>query len=403
MAMRFVFSISGRLIILLFLCVVVINGRDLPPKVFNVINYGAIADGETDNTQAFVRAWENACAYEGRGRVWVPRGTFVLGSVSFVGTCNGSMAFLIKGTLKAPTDSRIIFTDTWIGFRYLNGLTVGGGGVLDGQGQSAWRYNDCRTNHNCKPLPVTMRFDFVTNSRVHNLHSSNSKSSHFNLFACENLNLSRIELKAPADSPNTDGIHIGISKRIKIRNSIISTGDDCVSMVSGSQNIDIFNVTCGPGHGISIGSLGRSHEHEYVKGISVRNCTFIGSDNGVRIKTWSPSSSSVASNILFEDIVMQNSRNPIVIDQNYCPSSHCYIQGDSSSAVQIEDVTFKNIRGVSRSKVAVNLQCSGSVPCKNVKLIDINLTYHGPGGRAMALCSHVIGSSSGELVPSGCV
>lgn len=71
--------------------------------------------------------------------------------------------------------------------------------------------------------------------------------------------------------------------------------------------------------------------------------------------------------------------------------------------MQIKDVTFKNIRGVSKSKVAVNLQCSGSVPCKNVKLIDINLTYNGPGGRAMSLCSHVIGSSSGKLVPSGCV
>lgn len=171
-----------------------------------------------------------------------------------------------------------------------------------------------------------MRFDFVKNSKVRKVRSINSKNSHINIFACENMNFTRIKLIAPADSPNTDGIHIGISKKIKIQHSIIATGDDCVSMVSGSQNIDVYNVTCGPGHGISIGSLGRSHEHEYVQGISVRNCTFIGSDNGVRIKTWSPSLSSVASDLLFEDIIMQDSRNPIVIDQNYCPSPNCYIE-----------------------------------------------------------------------------
>lgn len=97
-------------------------------------------------------------------------------------------------------------------------------------------------------------------------------------------------------------------------------------MVSGSENIDIYNVTCGPGHGISIGSLGRSHEHEYVKGISVRNCSFIDTDNGVRIKTWSPSLYSEASNIVFQDIIMHNPRNPIVIDQQYCPTNNCYTE-----------------------------------------------------------------------------
>lgn len=49
MAMRFVCNFCE--LVLLFLFVVVINGLDLPPKVFNVINYGAVADGETDNTQ----------------------------------------------------------------------------------------------------------------------------------------------------------------------------------------------------------------------------------------------------------------------------------------------------------------------------------------------------------------
>ncbi|KAL0320460.1 UNVERIFIED_CONTAM: Exopolygalacturonase [Sesamum radiatum] len=390
-----------------FLCSVDVNSASaLPAKTFDVLKYGAVGDGKTDNTEAFVKAWKDACSYGGRSRVWIPRGTFLLESVSFEGSCNGSMAFLVKGTLTAPTDPDKFYTDTWIGFRYLSDLTVKGGGVLDGQGHAAWPYNDCRKNSQCKPLPATLRFDFITNSRVYNLRSINSKSSHINLFACENINLSYITLRAPADSPNTDGIHVGSSTKIKISHADIRTGDDCISMVSGSQNIDIHDVSCGPGHGISIGSLGRSHEHEYVMGISVRNCTFIGSDNGLRIKTWAPSLYSVASDIVFQDIIMKNSRNPIVIDQQYCPTSppHCYVQGgSSSSAVQIKDVTFKNIWGVSSTKVAMKLQCSRALPCRNVKLININLAYNGPGGRAMSMCSHVIGSSSGKLVPSGCL
>lgn len=164
----------------------------------------------------------------------------------------------------------------------------------------------------------------MNNSRVERVLSINSKNVHINLFACNNVDLSHILISAPASSPNTDGIHIGNSKNIRISRSTISTGDDCIAMVSGSESIDIFGVACGPGHGISIGSLGRGPQNEYVKNIVVRNCRFMGTDNGVRIKTWAQSSSySLAENILFENIVMQNSKNPIVIDQRYCPYKTC--------------------------------------------------------------------------------
>ncbi|KAK6134999.1 hypothetical protein DH2020_031283 [Rehmannia glutinosa] len=316
----------------------------------------------------------------------------------------------------------MFFTDTWIGFRYVDRLTVAGGGYLDGKGPAAWPYNDCHKNPGCKPLPAfmdslkiiltsylvsnlnysqTLRLDFITNSRVHHLRSINSKNTHINVFACTNLSISQVRITAPAESPNTDGIRIGSSNTIKISNSVISTGDDCISMVSGSQNIDISYVACGPGHGISIGSLGRSHENnDDVVGIRVSKCTFIGSDNGVRIKTWAPSLSSLASNITFEDIVIRNARNPIVIDQQYCPLSGC-MEGDS--AVQVQNVIFRNIWGISQTKVAVNIQCSGVLPCKNVQLINIHLAYKGRNGHATAVCSHVLGSSYGRQIPAGCL
>ena len=78
----------------------------------------------------------------------------MLNSVTFVGPCNGEMIFVIKGTLRAPTNPALFFTNTWIGFRYVDNLTLEGGGYLDGQGAAAWPHNDCSKNIGCLPLPI---------------------------------------------------------------------------------------------------------------------------------------------------------------------------------------------------------------------------------------------------------
>ncbi|CAF1926338.1 BnaC05g13330D [Brassica napus] len=75
--------------------------------------------------------------------------------------------------------------------------------------------------------------------------------------------------------------------------------------------------------------------------------------------------------------------------------------GDSH--VQIRNVTFKNIWGTSRDKVAVNLQCSKSFPCKDIQLIDINLIHNGSDGPATALCEYVNGSARGKMFPPSCL
>ncbi|XP_041995184.1 exopolygalacturonase-like [Salvia splendens] len=372
----------------------------LPPKVFNVMAYGAVNDGTKDNVKAFSAAWKDACEYEGRGRVVIPRGVYALGSVIFTGYCRGTMSFIIHGSLRAPTDRQSFSLDTWIGFRYVEYLTIKGGGYLDGQGHVAWHYNDCSTNFKCSKLPASLRLDFVRNSWIHHIRSINSKNTHLNIFACHNITISNVRINAPADSPNTDGIHIGSSANIRILNSTIRTGDDCVSMVSGSRGIEVANVRCGPGHGISIGSLGRSHAEEPVTDITVRNTTFVATDNGVRIKTWAPSDATSASNITFQDINMIAVANPILIDQVYCPSGNCL---EAQSNVEIRDVVFKNIRGTSSSEVAVKLQCSRARPCRNVKLVDINLAYRGLRGKSRAVCVNALGSSSGTQIPSGCL
>lgn len=69
----------------------------------------------------------------------------------------------------------------------------------------------------------------------------------------------------------------------------------------------------------SIGSLGKDWEESGVQNVTVKTVTFTRTDNGVRIKSWARESRGFAKNIRFQHCVMNNVKNPIVIDQNYCP------------------------------------------------------------------------------------
>ncbi|KAG4137759.1 hypothetical protein ERO13_D07G091650v2 [Gossypium hirsutum] len=101
----------------------------------------------------------------------------------------------------------------------------------------------------------------------------------------QKITFKHFTVSAPGESPNTDGIHIGRSDWVNVLNTEIKTGDDCVSIGDGSKNLVINGVTCGPGHGISIGSLELFKNEEPVDGVTVKNFTLTNTSNGVRIKS----------------------------------------------------------------------------------------------------------------------
>ncbi|CAN8233915.1 unnamed protein product [Cochlearia groenlandica] len=371
-------------------------------KIFDVRNYGARGDGKTDNAIAFTKAWKEACEWKANPRVYIPFGTFYLGGVTFTGPCKSRISFIIKGTLLAPKEPKLIKQDTWIIFKYVDYLTVSGGGILDGQGSYSWPLNNCRKNPNCRPLPMNIGFQFVRFSRISRIKSINSKMGHFNFFAVEYFDITRVSIRAPGDSPNTDGIKIGSSNHMKVHDVDIGTGDDCIAILSGTTNLDISNVRCGPGHGISVGSLGRFKYEKSVQGLTVRDSIFNGTSDGVRIKTWAPSASrNLVSNFVYKNLQMINVGNPIHIDQQYCPNPPCGHK--SASQVQIQNVKFNNIWGTSTNKVAVKLQCSKITPCKDVELVGVNLVHRGRDGPATALCENVAGRTRGEIYPPSCL
>lgn len=58
-----------------------------------------------------------------------------------------------------------------------------------------------------------------------------------------------------------------------------------------------------------------------VQNVTVKSVTFRNTDNGVRIKTWTRPSNGFVTNVLFQNIVMYNVENPVLIDQDYCPNA----------------------------------------------------------------------------------
>ncbi|ESQ32372.1 hypothetical protein EUTSA_v10005587mg [Eutrema salsugineum] len=348
---------------------------DLDNVVFDVSEFGAIPDADTDSTYAFEKTWEAACKHEGITKFYVPEGKFLVGAIEFKGPCStkSTLEVEIRGDLMAPTSIKQFPFNQWITFTQLNDIVLYGRANLEGRGEvEAWKQESCWKASKCDKLITSLILGNVSNAIIRDITLSNAKGFHLGLHFTQNVTVQNVSISSPQDSPNTDGIHVHSSSYISINSSTIGVGDDCVSISTGSFNVLVFNTRCGPGHGISIGSLGKNKNEEEVRGIRVQNCTINGTDNGVRIKTWPTSPPSQASDMIFEDIIMMNVSNPIIINQEYCPSNSC--STTFASMVKLSNIEFKNIRGTYNTEFGVTLRCSSLVACENITLIDVNLS-----------------------------
>lgn len=67
--------------------------------VFDVTSFGAVGDGTTDDTAAFVSAWKAACVVES-AVVFAPSGyTFMITSTVFYGPCKPGLVFQVRISL----------------------------------------------------------------------------------------------------------------------------------------------------------------------------------------------------------------------------------------------------------------------------------------------------------------
>ncbi|XP_030544730.1 polygalacturonase At1g48100 isoform X1 [Rhodamnia argentea] len=365
---------------------------------FNVLDYGAKGDGHADDTKAFEAAWAAACQVAASTLV-VPSGSvFMVKPISFSGpNCKPGIVFQLDGKIIAPTSSQAWGSGLlqWIEFTKLTKIKIKGKGTIDGQGSVWW--NDSATVYPTDELdsvsstaqnstisstdmistnlskmpstkPTALRFYGSSDVAVNGITIQNSPQTHLKFDSCTDVQVFGVTISSPGDSPNTDGIHLQNSQNVLIYSTDIACGDDCVSIQTGCSNVYIHNVNCGPGHGISIGGLGKDNTKACVSNVTIRDTIITGTLTGVRIKTWQGGSGSV-QDIMFSNIQVSEVHTPIMIDQFYCDQEKCK---NETAAVAISGINYMNIKGTYTVQ-PVHFACSDSLPCIGVSLTSIEL------------------------------
>src|SRR5581483_577115 len=194
-------------------------------------------------------------------------------------------------------------------------VAITGDGTIDGSGARFWAWSDKQARLYPPGRRIVFRPHLLVFTGMQRLHIdgitlTNSPMYHLVPNGTDML-FENLRIVAPSDAPNTDSIDPS-GTRIVIRHCEIDTGDDNVAVHAGSRDVLIEDLTCLHGHGISVGSGTRGGLAHMI----VRRCTFDGTDNGLRLKSYRGAGGEV-QDIWYSDITMTNVRRPFDINMLY--------------------------------------------------------------------------------------
>lgn len=183
-----------------------------------------------------------------------------------------------------------------------------------------------------------------------------------------NIVVRNIFVKNPWYAQNGDGIDLESCSNVLIENSVFDVGDDALCMKSGrdadgrarampTQNVIIKGCTVYASHG---GFVVGSEMSGGVKNVYVSNCTFIGSDIGLRFKT-TRGRGGVVENIFIKDIYMKDiPGEAILFDMYYMARDPIPLEGEKRELPKVEmlpvDETTPQFQNIHIS----NVYCNGA-------------------------------------------
>jgi polygalacturonase len=277
----------------------------IPTNVFNVTNYGALGNGAKDNTTNIQNAI-NAASVAGGGIVEVPAGTFLSGALVLASSIDlqvdtgGLLQMLPMGAFPAASNQ-------FIYCKNVHDVAISGGGVIDGQGLAWW---SASSNNSSLSRPLLLQLYSVNRLFIHDITLQNPPYHHCGIRDNGgNVTISNLTESAPGTSPNTDGIDF-VATNALIENCHINVGDDNIALGSTGPLVGLVISNCafGTGHGVSIGSTITSG----ITNLTVINCSFNGTVNGIRMKCAQDASAPI-TNLNYLNLAMTNVGLPIVI------------------------------------------------------------------------------------------
>lgn len=186
----------------------------------------------------------------------------------------------------------------------------------------------------------------------------NSPSWCLHPLSCEDLILNGVKVFNPWYSQNGDALDVESCKNVVVTNSLFDAGDDAICIKSGKdadgrrhgepcENVLVKNNTVLHGHG---GFVVGSEMSGGVRNVYVADCTFIGTDVGLRFKS-TRGRGGVVENVYVDNINMINIPGDALIADLYYAVKDA--PGAPVPAVTEETPSFKNIH-------ISNISCKGA-------------------------------------------
>jgi polygalacturonase len=280
-----------------------IKAPEFPGRDFGITDYGAVADGTTDCTDAIRKAIE-ACHSAHGGRVVVPPGIFLTGAIHLLSNVNLHLAD--GATLRFSADPAkympVVFT-RYEGTECMNfspliyayeqeNIAITGSGTLDGSASidNWWGFIRRRPGAPAAGGPTAMadirllreqgKNGVPVKERVYGLGHF-LRPNFIQPYRCKNVLIDGITVRnspmweihpalctnvivrgvtVDSHGPNNDGCDPESSRDVLIENCIFNTGDDCIAIKSGrdndgrrvavpAENIIVRGCTMKDGHG----------------------------------------------------------------------------------------------------------------------------------------------------------
>lgn len=375
-----------------------------PQVFFNVLDYGAKADGKHLTTDAIQAAIDD-CSGRGGGTVVFPRGSYLTGTIDIrsnvtLNLQNGSV--LLGSTNRddyrdlpygriTPLNSCLVCAEN------AENIAVVGDGCIDGQGAA---FAKGGLSGEAPKRPELMRLYKCRNIAIRDVTFKDSASWATHYMSCSRMNISGVNVISRANI-NNDGFDLVDCENVRISNCDFDCQDDAIALKESCKKIAISNcVISSHCAAIRIGP----ESHGGFEDITVSNCiihdTFHG---GIKIQMCE---GGWVENATFSNIVMNNVTTPIRIrlvswdaaKMGLLPADgYDVVRGpDAMQAGAIRNVSFSNIEikvadaesveaafehaptiAVQRSNICITGLPED--PIENITLNNIGISFPGGG------------------------
>lgn len=393
-----------------------------PDRNFNIIDFGAKADGVTYNTEVFKKAIRS-CVENGGGKVIVPKGKYLTGAIHLDDNVNLHLeegAEILFST--NPKDYYPLVSTSYEGIELMNyspliyaykksNIAITGKGVLNGQASNNnwWTWSKGKkygwkegmpSQRDSLNLPRLMEMGEKGTPLNERVFGDNHylRPTFLEPYECENVLIKGVKIiNAPfwiihpfksnsviidgvtveSHGPNNDGCDPEYSKNVIIKNCTFNTGDDCIAIKAGrdaegrrvgivTENIVVQNCKMIDGHG---GVVIGSEMSAGVKNVYVEDCEMNSPnlDRAIRLKTNSKRGGTIDGVYVRNVEVGQVKEAVLKVNMFYAT----YSNQTGRFIPKIQNIVLENIRVKNGGSYGVLANGYEESPIKNITLKNV--------------------------------